>query len=134
MGATHQRKALAFGGLHPPYEGGFRRYRNICQRPTASKALRMCSIRGSRRSSGQTIATTSNRHALLEHPVNPQEVRRGERQASLLLRRHGLGRLALAMRLHLDEDQDLALVRDQVDLAEPVAMAARQDAQALPAK
>ena len=21
VGATHQRKALAFGGLHPPYEG-----------------------------------------------------------------------------------------------------------------
>ncbi len=24
VGATHRRKALAFGGLHPPYKGGFR--------------------------------------------------------------------------------------------------------------
>ncbi len=109
-------------------------YRNICQRPTASKALRMCSIRGS-----LTVIRPDDRHdvepaALLEHPVHPEEVRRGERQPSLLLGRHGLRRYALATRLDLDEDQDLALARDQVDLAEPVAMAASQDAQALPAQ
>ncbi len=28
VGATHQRKALVFGGLHPPYECGFRPFRD----------------------------------------------------------------------------------------------------------
>ena len=80
----------------------------------------MCSIWGSPRSSGQTIATTSNRLRASSSPVLAEEMQRGEGHPALLLRRDGLGGHALAPRLDLDEDQGLAVPRDQVDLAEPV--------------
>ena len=105
-------------------------YRNICQRPTASKALGKCSISGFPRWSGQTIATTSNRLRDLEEVVLAEEVQRGEGDSPLLLRGDSLGGHTLAARLDLDEYQGVAVARDQVDLAELGAITPREHAQA----
>src|SRR5215204_2236536 len=61
---------------------------------------------------------------LLEEP----ERRQGEPP---LLEGHRLGGLALPPGLHLDEDEDVAVARDQVDLALRRAVAADEDPQAL---
>src|SRR5262249_28935070 len=64
----------------------------------------------------------------VEQPMLVEEMQRGQRDPALLLPVDGLGGHAASPRLDLDEDQSLAVARDQVDLAGPHAIAPRQDA------
>jgi len=54
---------------------------------------------------------------LFEQPVFLEEMQGRERQSSLLLEGHGLGRIALTTGLHLNENECVAIPRDEIDLA-----------------
>ena len=95
-------------------------YRNICQRPTASKALRKCSIVGA-----VLVVGPDDRHDIeatphFEHVVSAHELHRNVCQPPLFLRGDSLGGHALPPGLHLDENQRVAITRDQVDFTLPV--------------
>ena len=72
---------------------------------------------GSWRPSGQTIATTSNRHRCSSRSCPRRNRNRGERDPAPLLGRDRLGVGPPSTRLDLDEDQRVAIACDQVDLA-----------------
>src|SRR5262249_45229450 len=59
----------------------------------------------------------------LEETVLAEEIERGERDPALLLRGDRLPGHSPASRLDLDEDEGVAIARDQVNLAEPRAVA-----------
>lgn len=86
-----------------------------------------------------TIVGPDDRHDVepatdFQQSVFAKEVERGEGDPALFLEGNGLGWYALTSHLDLDEDQRVAVPRDQVDLTRPRAIAAQQYAQALTAK